>query len=94
MKMFTSMRISLALAFLAVFPTLFGQKNTVPTERWSNEKIWYSGTFRSEGVYGIRSMKASSPAISRFQSMTPGTSARAITMFSAAVRHGTRVKCW
>ncbi len=57
MKMFTSMRISLALAFLAVFPTLFGQKNTVPTERWSNEKIWYSGTFRSEGVYGIRSMK-------------------------------------
>ena len=56
MKMSTSMRISLALAFLAVFPTLFGQKNTVPTERWSNEKIWYSGTFRSEGVYGIRSM--------------------------------------
>ena len=44
------------MAFLAVFPTLFGQKNTVPTERWSNEKIWYSGTFDSEGVYGIRSM--------------------------------------
>lgn len=56
MKMSTSMRISFALAFLAVLPTLFGQKNTVPTERWSNEKIWYSGTFRSEGVYGIRSM--------------------------------------
>lgn len=54
--MFTSMRISFALAFLAVLPTLFGQKNTVPTERWSNEKIWYSSTFRSEGVYGIRSM--------------------------------------
>ena len=57
MKMSTSMRILFALACLATFPTLFGQKNTVPTERWSNEKIWYSGTFRSEGVYGIRSMK-------------------------------------
>ena len=57
MKMSTSMRTSLALAFLAIFPALLGQKNTVPTERWSNEKIWYSGTFRSEGVYGIRSMK-------------------------------------
>ena len=56
-KMSTSMRTSLALAFLAIFPALLGQKNTVPTERWSNEKIWYSGTFRSEGVYGIRSMK-------------------------------------
>ena len=50
------MRNIIALALLAMSPTLLAQKNTVPTERWSNEKIWYSGTFRSEGVYGIRSM--------------------------------------
>jgi dipeptidyl-peptidase-4 len=52
------MRIALILAGLALFPTLSAsaQKNTVPTERWSNEKIWFSPTFRSEGVYGIRSM--------------------------------------
>ena len=51
------MRIAFAAAALALLPTLLSaQKGTVPTERWSNEKIWYSGTFRSEGVYGIRSM--------------------------------------
>ena len=52
------MRITTLLAFLVVFPTLSStaQKNTVPKERWSNEKIWFSPTFRSEGVYGIRSM--------------------------------------
>ena len=51
------MRIAFAAATLALLPALlFAQKGTVPTERWSNEKIWYSGTFRSEGVYGIRSM--------------------------------------
>lgn len=52
------MRTALILAGLALFPALLSnaQKNTVPRERWSNEKIWYSGTFRSEGVYGIRSM--------------------------------------
>jgi len=56
-KISTTMRIAFALAFLALTPSLpFAQKNTVPIERWSNEKIWYSGTFRSEGVYGIRSM--------------------------------------
>ena len=51
------MRIAFATATLALLPALLSaQKGTVPTERWSNEKIWYSGTFRSEGVYGIRSM--------------------------------------
>ena len=51
------MRIAFAAAALALLPTLLSaQKGTVPTERWSNEKIWYSGIFRSEGVYGIRSM--------------------------------------
>lgn len=52
------MRIALILAGLTLFPAFSStaQKNTVPRERWSNEKIWYSGTFRSEGVYGIRSM--------------------------------------
>ena len=51
------MRITTALGLLVLLPSLLtAQKNTVPTERWSNEKIWYSGTFRSEGVYGIRSM--------------------------------------
>lgn len=51
------MRIAFAAAALALLPTLLSaQKGTVPPERWSNEKIWYSGTFRSEGVYGIRSM--------------------------------------
>ena len=53
------MRTALTLAVLALLPALTtqAQKNTVPKERWSNEKIWYSGTFRSEGVYGIRSMQ-------------------------------------
>jgi dipeptidyl-peptidase-4 len=52
------MRIALILAGLALFPAFSttAQKNTVPKERWSNEKIWYSATFRSEGVFGIRSM--------------------------------------
>ncbi|MGB0172462.1 MAG: DPP IV N-terminal domain-containing protein, partial [Flavobacteriales bacterium] len=51
------MRITTALGLLVLLPSLLtAQKNTVPTERWSNEKIWYSGTFQSEGVYGIRSM--------------------------------------
>lgn len=52
------MRTALFLAVLALSPSLVSQaqKNTVPKERWSNEKIWYSPTFRSEGVYGIRSM--------------------------------------
>ena len=51
------MRITTALGLLVLLPSLLtAQKNTVPSERWSNEKIWYSGTFRSEGVYGIRSM--------------------------------------
>ena len=54
----TTMRTALFLAALALSPSLVthAQKNTVPKERWSNEKIWYSPTFRSEGVYGIRSM--------------------------------------
>ena len=53
------MRTALFLAALALSPSLVthAQKNTVPKERWSNEKIWYSPTFRSEGVYGIRSME-------------------------------------
>ena len=46
----------LALAALLSTQSSTAQKNTVPTERWSNEKIWFSPTFRSEGVYGIRSM--------------------------------------
>ncbi|MDG1381837.1 MAG: DPP IV N-terminal domain-containing protein, partial [Flavobacteriales bacterium] len=51
------MRYATLLALTVLMTTLgFAQKNTVPTERWSNEKIWYSGMFRSEGVYGIRSM--------------------------------------
>ena len=51
------MRNAILLALMVISTSsLVAQKNTVPTERWSNEKIWYSGMFRSEGVYGIRSM--------------------------------------
>lgn len=51
------MRNATLLALTVLLTTSsFAQKNTVPTERWSNEKIWFSGLFRSEGVYGIRSM--------------------------------------
>ncbi|MGB1075967.1 MAG: S9 family peptidase [Flavobacteriales bacterium] len=48
---------------LSWIPALFLSVLWMPTtaqtgsELLTNEKIWYSGTFRSEGVWGIRSMK-------------------------------------
>lgn len=42
--------------FFSAFTPLVAQDN-LATEALTNEKIWYSGTFRSESVWGIRSMR-------------------------------------